>query len=120
MERELQAFIEAKATEEAAKQARVKAEQALLKAFNPSRLEGTEHKACGQFQVTVVNKLNRTLDIEKYREIVDMLPEHLQFVRFKPDIELKTLRLAEAYNSDLIAQCVTTKPAKAAIEIREL
>ncbi len=45
------------------------------------------------------------------------LPENMSFVDLKPTINLKNLRMLERIDPDVVAQCVTTKPAKPSIKI---
>ena len=111
-------LMEAKAVEAAAKEERLKIEAELISAFDPTKLEGTETKATTGFKVSVTSKLNRTLDIDAYQAM--NLPENMQFVDFKPAINLKNLRMIERLDPGLSAQCVTVKPAKPSIKIEEV
>lgn len=111
-------LLAAKAKEAAAKQERLSLEAEILSAFKSTKLEGTETKATDGFKVSVTNKLNRILDYKAYKSI--HLPENLAFVALKPHIDLKKMRIIEATNPTLVAQCVTVKPAKPAIKIKEV
>ncbi len=113
-----QKFMEAKAREAAAKEERLRVEAELLAAIKPEKLEGTETRATDGFKVSVTTKLSRSLDYEKYRSMD--LPENMAFVDLKPAINLKNLRMIERLDPALVAQCVTTKPAKPSIKIEEV
>jgi len=110
-----QALVLAKASEQAAKEKRLKAEADLLAAFNPSKDEGTETRATDGFKVSVTTKLTRKLDYGAYQEL--QLPENMSFVDLKPSINLKNLRAIERLDPALVSRCITTKPSKPAIKV---
>jgi len=110
-----QAVIMAKAREKAAKETRLTAEAALIKAIGPTKIEGTETKAVDGFKISVTTKLNRNLDIGAYQDL--QLPENMSFVDFKPSINLKNLRMIERIDPALVAKCITTKPGKPSLKI---
>jgi len=110
-----QAFVMAKAREQAAKETRLVAETELIKAIGPTKLEGTETKATGGFKVSITSKLTRKLDYGAYQELG--LAKDLAFVDMKPVINLKNLRIIEKINPVLAAKCVTSKPAKPALKV---
>jgi len=111
-------FMEAKAREAAAKEERLRAEAELLAAIKPEKIEGTETKATDGFKISVTTKLNRSLDYDRYQALE--LPENLAFVDLKPSINLKNLRMIERLDPALVAQCITTKPAKPSIKVEEV
>lgn len=111
-------FMEAKAKEAAAKEERLKAEAELVSAVQPEKLEGTETRVTDGFKVSVTNKLSRSLDYEAYKAME--LPDNMQFVDFKPSINLKHLRMIERLDPALVTQCVTVKPAKPSIKVEEV
>jgi len=113
-----QKFLEAKAKESAAKAERITIEADLISAVNPAKLEGTETRATDGFKIKITNKLNRSLDYDRYLSLD--LPHQMQFVDHKPTINLKTLRVVEKVDPALVAQCVTVKPAKPSIKIEEV
>ena len=111
-------FIEAKNNEALAKKQRLQAETELIAAMCPAKLEGTETKATDGFKVSVTSKLNRSLDYEKYQSLG--IPENMSFVDLRPAINLKNLRMIERLDPELVAQCVTVKPAKPALKVEEV
>lgn len=114
------AYLAAKNQENIAKQARLKVEAALVAAVGNDKLEGTKGLQADIYKVSVVNKLTRTLDIDQYMTVRDTLPESLQFVDLKPTINLTKLRHLEAIDPDIAAKCITVKPAKPSITIKEI
>ncbi len=113
-----QKFIMAKAKEAAAKAERLKVEKELLEVANPTKLEGTETTATDGFKISVTSKLTRKLDIDAYASLE--LPENMQFVDYTPKINLKNLRMLERIDPNLVAKCVTVKPAKPSIKVMEV
>lgn len=111
-------YILARNTEKAAKEYRLSLEKKLVEAFGASKDEGTETKATDGFKVSVTSKLNRSLDVDAYRALD--LPGNMAFVDFKPQINLKNLRVAERIYPGLVAKCITTKPGKPVIKIEEV
>ena len=113
-----QKYLAAKAMEAAAKSERLAVESELLKAINPTKIEGTETSATDGFKVSITTKLSRSLDYDRYQSLG--LPENMGFVDLKPEINLKHLRMIERLDPALVAQCVTTKPAKPSIKVEEV
>ena len=113
-------LLAAKQAESDAKDNRMEAERMLAEAIGNDSVEGAKSIETSGFRVTVVNKLNRKLDYDEYLKIEDSLPENLRFVIMKPDIDLKVLRHLEAVDPKVVALCVTTKPAKTAVEVKEI
>ena len=113
-----QKYILAKSREAAAKAERLAAEADLLSAIKPSKIEGTETRATEGFKVSVTTKLTRSLDYDRYLSLD--LPENLGFVDLAPTINLKNLRMIERLDPALVAQCITTKPAKPSIKVEEV
>lgn len=111
-------FIEAKNREAAAKEERLKIEAELLAAIEPEKLEGTETRATDGFKVTVTSKLTRSLDYPAYQAMD--LPENMRFVDLKPSINVKNMRMMERFDPEIVAQCVTVKPAKPSIKVEEV
>ena len=113
-------LLAAKAQEETAKANRIKAENALSDAVQNNNLEGSKTVQKGNYKVTVTNKISRKLDFGKYQDIRERIPEQAQFVDFKPAINLKKLRHLEATMPELVAECITSSPAKTAVKIEEI
>ena len=111
-------YILAKAKEKAAKEQRLEIESKLVEVFEPSKDEGTETKAIDGFKVSVTSKLNRSLDIDAYHSL--NIPGNMAFVDFKPQINLKNLRMLERLDPAMVAKCITTKPGKPSIKVEGL
>jgi|GEM_PF-3458780 len=81
----------------------------------PEKLEGSQTLPTSGYKITLTHKLTRKLDYDAYRALD--LPDNLQFVNLKPAIDLFRLRAIERLDPSLVAQCVTTKPAKTAVKV---
>lgn len=110
----LKNFLIAKGIEEAAREGRIAAEEAIIKEMGNLKLEGTTTKEIENYKVSVTTKLTRTLDYDKY--VALGLPKALQFVEFKPTINLNAYRVA-SLAEPAIALCVTSKPAKTSVKV---
>jgi len=113
-------YLRAKRFEEEAKQVRLAAETRLIAAIGNDKLEGSMTVDTPHFKVSVANKLTRSLDYEAYKTLCDGLPEALQFVDLDPKINITKLRHVEAVDPSIVAACVTIKPAKPSITIKEV
>ena len=110
----IQDFLTAKAVEEEARAQRVAAEEAIIAKMGNLKLEGTTTKEVENYKVAVTTKLTRTLDYDKY--VALGLPKALQFVDFKPTINLAAYKVASLADPT-IARCVTSKPAKTSVKV---
>ena len=90
----------------------------IVKGVTVKRDEGTVSENHGGFRMSVSYKLKRKLDYENY--VALDLPEEMGFVKLDPKIDLKKLRHVEYVDSALVAQCVTSTPAKPSIKIEVL
>ena len=81
----------------------------------PKKLEGSQTLPTPGYKLTITSKLTRTLDYDAYQALD--LPENMEFVNLKPSIDLFRLRAIERLDPVMVAQCVTTKPAKTAIKV---
>ncbi len=84
--------------------------------------EGTTSCETLQYKVSTTGKLNRKLEVEALNQVRHLLPEAIfnRLIQVKPAIDLKELRYVESNEPDLykiIAQAITTKPAKTSIKI---
>jgi len=119
MEKILARYLAAKAAEEDAKQNRLTAEAELIAAVENDKLEGTKTVVTPNYKVSVSNKLTRALDHDAYLKIRDSLPKPLQFLKYKPEIDLTKLRHLEAVDPSLLINCITIRPGKPSITIKE-
>lgn len=114
-----QAWREAKAAEDGARQRRVELETQILELAGVKE-EGSQHVDTAYFRVTTVGKLTRSLDAAAWEAIRGDVPADLAPVDYKPSLDLKKLRAIETANPELyqkIAQCISTKPAKPSIKV---
>lgn len=98
---------------------RIMQEQALIKALDiDTRVEGSKSYDVDRTKITITKKLSYSLDFEAYKAM-HFLPDN-QFVKIKPEIDLKKLRKVEKDFPKEVAECITTKPAKTAVTIKEI
>ena len=90
-------------------------EQSLISETPNLKLEGVNKLPWG----TITTKLNRKVDIKKYFKIHDQLPHEYKFMSAQPKMSLSVLRMAESTYPELVHTCITTKPGKAVIKIKE-
>jgi hypothetical protein len=101
---------------------RIDLENQLAKLINKDNLlEGTLKVSEGNFKVVVEYKLNRKIDVEQLEIVVSSFPTGMVPVRYKPEIDMKKLRVVEQNPSlaSLCAQFITTSPAKPYVKIEE-
>ncbi|OGS40512.1 MAG: hypothetical protein A3K77_00775 [Euryarchaeota archaeon RBG_13_31_8] len=110
-------YLEAKAIENNAKEARLIIEAELISAINNTDTEGTKTVLVHPFQISVTNKLNRFIDIEQYKK---NNWDYATFVEYEPKINLKKLRIAEQAFPQQVLKCITVKPQKPTIKIKEI
>ena len=99
----------------AMKQEIAETEQKILSAYPNLKLEGTTKTEFG----SIVTELTRKLDIKAYELCRNSLPKDLRFVLKSPKIDLKKLKEAERFYPEITSTCITTKPAKTVIKIKE-
>ena len=107
-------LIAAKHKMELAKQDVLRLEHLIIE-HAPPKLEGSQTLTPPGFKLTITRKLSRKLDYDAYKALD--IPESMEFVTRKPSIDLLKLRAIERLDPVLVAQCVTTKPAKTAIKV---
>ena len=108
------ALLAAKLTMELAKDEVLRIEKLILD-YAPEKLEGSQTLHPTGFKLTITSKLSRKLDYDTYQALD--IPDSMQFVTLEPSIDLTKLRLIEQLEPVLVAQCVTTKPAKTGIKV---
>lgn len=83
-----------------------------------TRLEGSKSYDINRTKVTITRKLSRALDFQAY-QAMHFLPED-QFVKMQPKIDLQKLREVEKDFPKEVAECITTKPTKIAVTLKEI
>lgn len=114
----IKALQDAKDAEQAAKEIRLQRESELIEAIGNDKVEGSKMEITDRFKVSVSNKLTRTVDLAEYEMLRSDLPEGIQFVEYKPQINMKKFRALEAVDPVLAARLVTSKPSKPSITIK--
>ena len=94
-------------------------EDKIFKAVDNTDPEGPKAVEAGRYKVTVSNKLIRSLDLDAYNLIRNEIPLGHDFISYSPKIDLKKLRGLEEIKPELVTACITTKPAKPVITIKE-
>jgi hypothetical protein len=110
----------AKSREEEAKEARLAVEQQMIDYTEFNKIEGTETIKSGDYRVKLTAKLTRKLDEDAYMAVMPSIPENMRPVRYKPELIEKGVKWLMSNEPDtwaLIAPCITTKPAKVAVEV---
>jgi len=120
-----QQWREAKAAEEAARQARLEAEKLLLECMGKLADEGKQHQDTTWFRVTVTTRINRKVDSEILEKIQDQIPLPIRanVLRYKPELDLKEMRYLQNNEPALyaiLAQAITATPAKPSISVEVL
>lgn len=115
-------FLVAKEEENAATKRRVELEQNLITLLGFNKPEGSKTEKVGDYKVTFTSKINRTVDEAKWIEIMDQVPQSLHPIEVKTTLKVvdKGMRWLEENNPDIyrvVAQAVTSKPAKVAVKV---
>jgi len=113
-----QAWLDAKAEENAARAKRIEIEEELL-AILPCREEGSQtSKLENGMRVVTEGRLNRSIDAKALSDDWNELPAIIQGTfHWKPDLKITCFKSLEDDHKALIAKYVTTKPAKAGVKV---
>lgn len=114
------AWIQAKASEDRAKQQRLDIEASILRLV-PVKDEGTVHDDVAGLKLAVTYKLTRSVDAERLKESWATLTANVQAAfTWKPDIAMTQLRALEKAATLDYAEAlhfITSKPAKPAVKV---
>lgn len=114
---------EAKNAEDYAKERRLQIEAQITELVGVLD-EGTSNAEGSHYKVKTVGKLTRSLDESGLQRDWLNLPDEVKScIKWKPSIDTKALRSLESMRDDLVpvmAQYMTTKPAKPSIKIEEI
>jgi hypothetical protein len=120
MEEAAEKLMTMRSIEAAAREQRVKAEEALADMIGVEREGSTTYKS-GHWTVKTTGNLYRKLDAKAYASFKDDLPpEALSAIRSKLEINLPYFRELQYTNRDafgMLAQCITTTPGKASVSV---
>lgn len=121
MEQLIQQWLEAKATEAAAVEARRKAEDALTEALKVDNTkDATSRYEILSYNVEVKTRMNRKIDADKLQEVAAEhgLTEHLgSLFRWKPEIDAKTWKSASEEITRPLLQAITTTAGRPSFAI---
>lgn len=113
-----QAWLDAKAEENAARTKRVEIEEELL-AILPCREEGSQTiKLENGMRVVTEGRMTRSIDAKALQDDWNDLPAIIQGTfHWKPDLKITCFKSLEDDHKALIAKYVTTKPAKSGVKV---
>ena len=113
-----QAWLDAKAEENAARAKRVEIEEELL-AILPCREEGSQtSKLENGMRVVTEGRMTRSIDAKVLQDDWNDLPAIIQGTfHWKPDLKITCFKSLDDDHKSLIAKYVTTKPAKAGVKV---
>ena len=116
-----QAWLDAKAAEAEAIQARREAEDRLLSLLGiPESLDGTENTEAPGYKIKVIGRMTKKVDADKLQEIAAEhgLEDHLQnLFRWKAEINKKAWESADGVITGPLSDAITTKPGRASVTI---
>jgi ABC-type lipoprotein release transport system permease subunit len=112
----------ARALEKTATEQRVAMEEELIALLGGAKIEGADTHHIGPYKVTITGKLNRKLDLKKYDQIVDRIPEALRPVKVKRELDVTGIKYLannepEIYAMLANAGALTAEPAKTSVTI---
>lgn len=113
-----QAWLDAKAEENAARAKRIEIEEELL-AILPCREEGSQTSRLENgMRVVTEGRMTRSIDAKALSDDWNELPAIIQgSFHWKPDLKITCFKSLEDDHKALIAKYVTTKPAKAGVKV---
>lgn len=121
----IEELMRSKRIEEEAKERRIEAEQAILAELGELKPEGqTVVKEAG-YKVTITGSMNRRIDGAVLELIRQTIPAALfdQAIRWKPEVNLTGLRYLQNNEPDtyaILAEAITTTPAKPSVRVEKL
>ena len=116
-------WLTQKRAEEAAREARIRTEEAIIKLLDSLPEEGSKtHKADG-YKIRTTSRINRRLDESAWLAIVDDIPEELRPIRYKAEIDnrgLSYLREHEPAVYGLVSRAIEAKPGKVGVVVESI
>lgn len=113
------AWLEAKAAEDAARRKRIEIEEALIADLGV-REEGAQTHNLDEHKITITGVLSRSLDAEKWEEIKDQIPADVCPVSYAPKLDITGVKWVEKNRSDIyqiLAHALTIKPGKTQVKV---
>ena len=114
-----QAWLDAKAAEDAARTQRVGIEEAIIARLG-SREEGAQTHDLGDFKATITGVVNRTLDKQTWESIKERIPTDLRPVKYEPKLDVVGVKWLRDNNPSiykLVAKAITVKPGKTSVKV---
>lgn len=111
------AWLDAKAAEHSANEARVKIEEQLIAALGQKE-EGAQTHKVGDFKIEIVGKVSRKLDFAAWDIIKDKFPAELRPIKVKEELDEKGVKYLQQNEPQLYAILpLEIKPAKTAVKV---
>jgi hypothetical protein len=119
-----QAYREAKANEESARNARLASEERILSLVGVKE-EGTTTIKTEWFKVATVGNLTRTLLVDELPKVQGLIDQRIyeQVIKYEPKLSVSGLKAVATANPDayrVLLSAVTTRPAKATVKVEVL
>lgn len=116
-------WLEAKEAERIAVERRREIEDGLVKALALKQAEGSTTINAEGYKVKVTQRFNRSIDADLLQEIAAEhgISQHLaDLFRWKPDINAKAWKDADASITSPLEQAITTKPGRPSFSIERV
>jgi len=116
------ARIAAKRSEDAAVQARRDIDEQITNLLRPAdKLEGTVSEKTGEYKISVVYKLSRSVATEDLQKVWDKLTAEQQGAfKWKADVSVSALRKLDDKAMAAVSKLITSKPASPTITIEAI
>jgi hypothetical protein len=116
------ARIAAKRAEDAAVKARREIDEQITNLLRPTdKLEGTVSEKTGEYKISVVYKLTRTVDTEDLKKVREKLTAEQQGAfKWKADVSVSALRKLDDKALTAVSKLITSKPASPTITIEAI
>jgi len=114
-------LMAARALEKTATEQRVAMEEELI-ALLGAKADGADTHNIGPYKVVITGKLNRKLDLKRYDQIVDRIPEALRPIKVKRELDVTGIKYLANNEPDIYALiansgALTVEPAKTSVTI---
>ena len=111
------AWLDAKAAEQKANEARVAIEEQIVAALGQKE-EGAQTHKVGDFKIEIVGKVSRKLDFAAWDLVKDKFPENLRPIKVKEELDEKGVKYLQLNEPQLYAILpLEIKPAKTAVKV---
>jgi hypothetical protein len=121
----IEELVRAKRIEDEARERRIEAEQAIIAELGEIKPEGQTAIKAGGYKLTVTGSMNRRIDGSVLAAVRESIPAALfdQAIRWKPEVNLTGLRYLQNNEPDtysILAEAITTTPAKPSVRVEKL